>query len=203
MASLVKKLQELVKTFPESVELRGMLLRAEDSLERAERARYEAAARASAIDLEIKAYTKLLESGQHAKALSALEESAAKYPESDQLQSLLLKCREQIAAEQEARLQASAQRAAIKAAIDKGNDLLRNRRYEEAGALLEAACQQWPEEKQLENCLLYTSLRQHAAQHERNVGGAQGCAGDLIQERLERVVVILVDQGDVNIRIDG
>jgi len=153
MASLVKKLQELVKTFPESVELRGMLLRAEDSLERAERARYEAAARASAIDLEIKAYTKLLESGQHAKALSALEESAAKYPESDQLQSLLLKCREQIAAEQEARLQASAQRAAIKAAIDKGNDLLRNRRYEEAGALLEAACQQWPEEKQLEKLL--------------------------------------------------
>ena len=153
IASAVKKLQELVKTFPESVELRGMLLRAEDSLERAERARYEAAARASAIDLEIKAYTKLLESGRPAKALSALKESAAKYPESDQLQSLLLKCREQIAAEQEAHLQASAQRAAIKAAIDKGNDLLRNRRYEEAGALLEVAHQQWPEEKQLEKLL--------------------------------------------------
>ena len=130
-----------------------MLLRAEDSLERAERARYEAAARASAIDLEIKAYTKLLESGQSAKALSALEESAAKYPESDQLRSLLSKCREQIAIEQEAHLQASAQRAAIKAAIDKGTDLLRNRRYEEAGALLEVACQQWPEEKQLEKLL--------------------------------------------------
>ena len=153
IASVVKKLQELVKTFPESVELRGMLLRAEDSLERAERARYEAAARASAIDLEIKAYTKLLESGRPAKALSALKESAAKYPESDQLQSLLLKCREQIAAEQEAHLQASAQRAAIKAAIDKGNALLRNRRYEEAGALLEVAHQQWPEEKQLEKLL--------------------------------------------------
>jgi serine/threonine protein kinase len=153
IASLVKKLQELVKTFPESVELRGMLLRAEDSLGRAERARYEAAARASAIDLEIKAHTKLLQSGQPAKALSALEESAAKYPESDQLQSLLLKCREQIAAEQEAHLQASAQRAAIKAAIDKGSELLRNRRYDEAGALLEVAWQQWPEEIQLEKLL--------------------------------------------------
>ncbi len=152
-ASLVKKLQDLVKTFPESVELRGMLLRAEDSLERAERARYEAAARASAIDLEIKAYSKLLETGQSAKALAALEESAAKYPESDQLQSLLLKCREQIAVEQEARLQAIAHRAAIKAAIDKGNALLKSRRYDEAGALLEAACQQWPEEKQLEKLL--------------------------------------------------
>ncbi|MDX6463547.1 MAG: eukaryotic-like serine/threonine-protein kinase, partial [Acidobacteriaceae bacterium] len=43
-ALLVKKLQELVKTFPESVELRGMLLRAEDSLHRAQRARDEAAA---------------------------------------------------------------------------------------------------------------------------------------------------------------
>jgi hypothetical protein len=143
----------LVKTFPESVELRGMLVRAEDSLGRAERARYEAAARASAIDLEVKTYTKLLESGQPAKALSALEESAAKYPESDQLQSLLLKCRERIAVEQEAHLQASAQRAAIKAAMDKGTNLLRNRRYEEAGALLEVACQQWPEEKQLEKLL--------------------------------------------------
>ncbi len=153
IASLVKKLQDLVKTFPESVELRGMLLRAEDSLERAERARYEAAARASAIDLEIKASSKLLETGQSAKALAALEESAAKYPESDQLQSLLLKCREQIAVEQEARLQAIAHRAAIKAAIDKGNALLKSRRYDEAGALLEAACQQWPEEKQLEKLL--------------------------------------------------
>src|SRR5262249_3967644 len=46
-ASLVKRLQELVNTFPESVELGGMLLRAEDSLERAQRARHEAAARAS------------------------------------------------------------------------------------------------------------------------------------------------------------
>ena len=153
IASLVKKLQDLVKTFPESVELRGMLLRAQDSLERAERARHEAAARASAIDLEIKTYTKLLESGKPAKVLSALQESAAKYPESDQLQSLLSKCREQIAVEQEAQLQASAQRAAIKAAIDKGTDLLRNRRYDEAGALLEVACQQWPAEKQLEKLL--------------------------------------------------
>jgi len=53
-ASLIKKLQESLKIFPESVELRGMLLRAEDSLERAERARYKAAARASAIELEVK-----------------------------------------------------------------------------------------------------------------------------------------------------
>ena len=52
-ASLVKKLQELVKTFPESVELRGTLLRAQESLARVERARDEAAARASAIDLEV------------------------------------------------------------------------------------------------------------------------------------------------------
>jgi eukaryotic-like serine/threonine-protein kinase len=153
IASLVRRLQELVKTFPESVELRGMLFRAEDGLERAERARYEAAARASAIDLEIKTYTKLLQSGQATKALSALEESAAKYPESDPLQSLLSKCREQIAIEQEAQLQASAQKAAIKAAIDKGTDLLKSRRYEEAGALLEVARQQWPEEKQLEKLL--------------------------------------------------
>ena len=119
-ASLVKKLQELVKTYPESVELRGMLLRAEDSLERAQRARNEAAARASAIDLEVKAYTRLLESRQAAKALSALEEAAAKYPESAQLQSLLLQCKEQIEAEEEIKRQASAQRAAMQAAIDKG-----------------------------------------------------------------------------------
>jgi serine/threonine protein kinase len=152
-ASLVKKLQESVKTFPESVELRGMLLRAENSLELAERARNEAAARVSAIDLEIKASTRLLESRQAAKALSALEEATAKYPESEQLQSLLLKCREQIEAEQEAKRLAVAERAAMQAAIDKGTDLLRNRRYIEAAALLEVACQQWPREKQLETLL--------------------------------------------------
>jgi hypothetical protein len=148
-ASLVKRLQELVKTFPESVELRGMLLRAEANLERAERARYEAAARASAIDLEIKTYTRLLESRQGAKALSAIEEAAAKYPESEPLQSLLLKYREQVAAEHEAQLQASAQKAAIQAAIDKGTELLKGRRFEEAAALLEAASQQWPHEQRL------------------------------------------------------
>jgi eukaryotic-like serine/threonine-protein kinase len=152
-ASLVKKLQELVKTYPESVELRGMLLRAEDSLERAQRARNEAAARASAIDLEVKAYTRLLQSPQGARALSALEEAAAKYPESAQLQSLLLQCKEQIEAEEEIKRQAIAQRAAMQAAIDKGQDLLRNRRYVEAAALLEVACQQWPGEKRLEKLL--------------------------------------------------
>jgi hypothetical protein len=152
-ASLVKKLQELVKTFPESVELRGMLLRAEDSLERAQRARDEAAARASAIDLEVKAYSRLMETRQAAKALSALEEAAAKYPESAQLQSLLLQCTEQIEAEEETKRQASAHRAAMQAAVDKGSDLLRNRRYAEATALLEVACQQWPGEKQLEKLL--------------------------------------------------
>ena len=152
-ASLVKKLQELVKTFPESADLRSMLLRAEDSLERAERARYEAAARASAIDLEIKAYSKLLQSGQAAKALSAIEDSALKYPESDQLQSLLLECREQIAAEQEVQLKANAERAAKQAAIDKGRELLRKRRYDEAAAVLEVAGQQWPQETQLEQLL--------------------------------------------------
>ena len=152
-ASLVKKLQELVKNFPESVELRGMLLRAEDSLERAQRARSEAAARASAIDLEVKAYTRMLEARQAAKALSALEEAAAKYPESAQLQSLLLQCREQIEAEEEIKRQANAKRAAMQAAIDKGSDLLRNHRYVEATALLEVACQQWPGERQLEKLL--------------------------------------------------
>jgi hypothetical protein len=152
-ASLVKQLQELVKTYPESVELRGMLLRAEDSLERAQRARDEAAARASAIDLEVKAYTRLLETREGAKALKALEEAAAKYPESAQLQSLLLQCKEQIEAEEEIKRQASAQRAAMQAAIDKSADLLRNRRYVEAAALLEVACQQWPGEKQLARLL--------------------------------------------------
>jgi hypothetical protein len=152
-ASLVKKLQELVKIYPESVELRGMLLRAEDSLERAQRARNEAAARASAIDLEVKAYTRLLESAQGAKALRALEEAAAKYPESAQLQSLLVQCKEQIEAEEEIKRKASAQRAAMQAAMDKGQELLRNRRYVEAAALLEVACQQWPGEKRLEKLL--------------------------------------------------
>lgn len=152
-ALLVKRLQDLVKTYPESTELRGMLLRAEDGLERAQRARNEAAARASAIDLEVKAYTRLLESGQGARALSALEEAAAKYPESAQLQSLLLQCAEQIEAEEEVKRQASAQRAALQAAVDKGEDLLRNRRYVEAAALLEVACQQWTGEKRLEKLL--------------------------------------------------
>jgi hypothetical protein len=160
-ASLVRKLQELVKTFPESVELRGMLLRAEDSLERAHRARDEAAARASAIDLAVKAYTRLLATRPAAKAARAIEEAAAKYPESAQLQSLLVQCREKIEAEEELKRQAGAQRAAIEAAIDKGSELLRNNRYVEAAALLEVACQEWPGEKLLEKLL---STAQKSAQ---------------------------------------
>jgi serine/threonine protein kinase len=152
-ASPVKKLQELVKAFPESVELRGMLLRAEDSLQRADRARNEAVARAAAIDLEIKASSRLLESRQAAKALSALEEATRKYPESERLHSLLLQCRQQLEAEQEAKRQAAAQKAATQAAIDKGSDLLKERRYVEAVALLEVARQQWPAEKQLDKLL--------------------------------------------------
>jgi eukaryotic-like serine/threonine-protein kinase len=152
-ASLVKKLQELVKSFPESIELRGMLLHAENSWERAQQARNEALARASGIDLEIKASTRLLELRQAAKALSALEEATAKYPESEPLRSLLLECRQQIEAEQETQRLAVAQRAAIQAAIDKGTDLLKKRRYVEAVALLEVACQQWPGHIQLEKLL--------------------------------------------------
>ena len=37
--------------------------------------------------------------------------------------------------------------------MDKGTGLLKNRRYEEAAALLEVAGQQWPAEKQLEKLL--------------------------------------------------
>ncbi len=171
-ASLVKKLQELVKTYPESTELRGMLLRAEDNLERAQRVRSEAAARASAIDLEVKAYTRLLETYQGTKTLNALEEAAAKYPESAQLQSLLLQCREQIEAEEEIKRQATARRAAMQAAIDKGEDLLRNRRYVEAAALLEVACQQWPGEKQLEK-LLATAQKSAQKANDRQVAEQQ------------------------------
>jgi serine/threonine-protein kinase len=180
-ASLVKKLQELVKIFPESVELRGMLLRAEDSLERAQRARNEAAARASAIDLEVKAYTRLLETRQAAKALSALEEAAAKYPESAQLQSLLLQCREQIEAEEEIKRQANAKRAAMQAAIDKGSDLLRNHRYVEATALLEVACQQWPGEKQLEK------LRSTAQKSAQKANDRQAAEQEKIRQRVLQV----------------
>jgi hypothetical protein len=169
-ASLVKKLQELVKTYPESTELRGMLLRAEDSLQRAQRTRNEAAARASAIDLEVKAYTRLLETQQGARALSALEEAAAKYPESAQLQSLLVRCKEQLEAEEEIKRQASAQRAAMQAAIEKGADLLRNRRYVEAAALLEVARQQWPGEKRLEKLL---SSAQKSAQKANDFEAAE------------------------------
>src|ERR1700722_547452 len=86
-----------------------------------------------------------------------MDERAAKYPESEPLQSLLLKYRDQVAAEHEAQLQASAQKAAIQAAIDKGTDLLKGRRYEEAAALLEAASQQWPHEQQL--CKLVSAAR--------------------------------------------
>ncbi len=167
-ASLVKKLHELIKSFPESVELRGMLLRAENSLQRAERARSEAAARASAMDLEIKATTRLLASGQAVKALSALEEATAKYPESEQLPLLLQQCRQQIEVQEEANRVAAAHKAAMLAAIEKGNDLLKNHRYVEAVALLEVARQQWPAEKQLERLLSTAQKsveRQTAEQH--------------------------------------
>jgi Protein kinase domain/PEGA domain len=152
-SSLVQKLQELVRAFPESVELRGMQLRAENNLERANRARDERAARTAAIDLQVKASSRLLESHQTAKALSVLEEATGKYPESEQLHSLLLQCREQLEAEQEAKRRRAAQTAAMQAAIDKGRDLLKDRRYVEAAALLEVARQQWPSEKQLEKLL--------------------------------------------------
>ena len=178
-SSLVKKLQELVKTFPESVEVRGMLVRAEGGLERAQRARDEAAARALAIDLAVKAYTRLLATRPAAKAARAIEEAAAKYPESAQLQSLLQQCREKIEAEEEIKRQASAQSAAIQAAIDKGSDLLRNHRYVEAVALLEVACQEWPGEKLLEKLL---STAQKSAQKASNRQAAP-------QERTSQPVV--------------
>ncbi len=162
-ASLVKKLQELAKTFPESVEIRGMLLRAEDSLERSQRARKEAAARALAIDLAVKAYTRLLATRPAAKAARAIEEAAAKYPESAELQSLLLQCRGQIEAEEEIKREASAQRAAMQAAIDKGSDLIRSQRYVEAVAVLEVACQEWPGEKLLEKLLNSAQKAAHKA----------------------------------------
>jgi PEGA domain len=165
-ASLLKRLEELVKIYPESRELRGMRLRAEDTHERAQRAREEAAARAAAMDLEVRTCTRLLQSRQGSGALRALEEALAKYPESTQLQSLLAQCKAQIEAEEESKRQAIAQRAAVQAAIDKGSALLRSERYVEAVALLEVARQQWPAEKQIEK-LLSTAQKSARKANER------------------------------------
>ena len=57
----------------------------------------------------------------------------------------------------------------MQAAIDKGTDLLRNRRYVEAAALLEVACQQWPGEKRLEKLL---SSAQKSAQKANDLQAA-------------------------------
>ena len=111
----------------------GWLLRAEDSLERAQRARKEAAARASAIDLEVKASTRLLETRQDAKALRALEAAAAKYPESAQLQSLLAEVRKAIQEQQRS--------AQIVQMRSQAQVALAGQQYEEALACADQALQ--------------------------------------------------------------
>ncbi len=64
----------------------------------------------------------------------------------------------------------------MQAAIDKGTDLLRNRRYEEAAALLEVACQQWPQEKQLEKLLSTAQKSAEATPKQRSKRKAgSGC----------------------------
>ena len=131
-----------------------MLLRAQESLERLERARRQAEARAPAIALEINACTRLFESKQPAKALSAIEQAVAKYPESEGLQSLLVKCREQIATEEEAQTASKrAKKPLCRRRLAREQIFFGTDRIEEAVALLEVASTQWPDEKQLQKLL--------------------------------------------------
>ena len=154
-------LEGAVRAFPESSELKNLLETARQrlalELQEKLRAEEERKRRQAEIAAQIAAARTSLESKQTSKAVSALELAARKFPESEELRSMLAAGQktlaEERAAEEKAAQEALARRQKIAAEVESARQLLKANQTAKAVAKLEEAVGRYPEGEELRSQL--------------------------------------------------
>lgn len=154
-------LEASVKRFAESAELKDLLWSANQQLaeeiEQKRRAEEERKRRDAEIRAQIQDARMLLESKQTAKAASVLGAAAKKYPDSEELRSLLTSAQTTLAQEQAARekaeREANERREKIAAEVEAAKRLLKANRTSQALAALDEALSRFPESEELRSQL--------------------------------------------------
>ena len=176
-AQALKKLQDALRHYPDSQELRGqigvvehLLAREEDDRKRIEQ---EIQRKRTEIEQEIAAARQLLGAKQTSHAATALEQALRRHPESKELKSELDFARRRWAAEEAERERieqdARRQRAQIVQEIVKARALLDSKQPSKAVAGLEQALQQYPESQELISQLQFARDRLSVEQAEREL----------------------------------
>src|SRR5580658_4573040 len=182
----VAYLEESVRRFPQSKELRAQLDLASQRLAREQderaRAREQAARREREIEGQIAAARRLLESKQTLKAVETIELAAQKFPDSEELRSELAVAHRRLKQErieqEQALREAQARKERITAVIDDARRFLKENQTSKACGLLEDAVRSYPESEELRSQL--AASRQKLAQEQ-----ADREAAEKLRARLE------------------
>jgi len=174
-AQALKKLQDALRHYPESEDLRNQIMVVEDLLAREEqqreRAEQEAQRRRVEIEKEVAASRQLMGAKQTGQAVVALEQALRRYPESEDLKSQLEFAQRRLAVEQaereRAEQEARRQRAEIEREIAKAQQLLDSRQASGAVTALEQVLRRYPESEELNSQLEVARQRLVAEQTER------------------------------------
>jgi len=173
-AQAVSSLEQSLRRFPDSVELKTQLDLAERRLaeEEAEKQRIEAERRRrTEIERAIASAQQLLESNQTSRAVSTLEQSVRSYPDSEELTKKLQDAQRQLAAEQAEREKAEQEARRLQAEISKeigaSRRLLDSGQTAQAVASLEQAVQRFPQSKEIQAQLDVASQRLVREQEEK------------------------------------
>jgi hypothetical protein len=162
----VASLEQALRRFPESIEIKTQLDLAKRRLteEEAERQRVEAERRRrSEIERAIASAQQLLNSAQTSRAISTLQQTLRNYPDSDELITKLQDAQRQLAVEQAEREKAEQEARRLQAEISKeiaaSRQLLDSGQTAQAVASLEQAVQKFPQSQELKAQLDAASQR--------------------------------------------
>ena len=171
----VVMLDQAVRNHPTSEDLKSQLEFAQRRLavEQAERERAEQEARRRRAEIlkEIAAAQQLLDSRQAARAVVALEQTTSRYPESEELRSLLQFAQKRLAADEaekeHAEKEARRKRAEIQQEITAARQLLDAKRNDEAVAHLEQVIRRYPGSDEVGSALDYARQQLAIEESER------------------------------------
>lgn len=171
----IASLEQALRTFPDTKELRAQLDLASRGLvrEREEKARAEelAARKRSEIEGRMQSARQFLEAKRNEQAIDALERATREFPESAELRSLLATAEQRLKQEREeqarAAREAQVRKEHIAAALENAKRYLKSNQTSKACGLLEEALRLYPESEELRGQLAVSQQKLAREQTER------------------------------------
>ena len=163
----VSTLEQSLRTYPDSEELKSKLqvARRQLTVEEAEREKAEQETRRlqAEISKEIAASRQLLDSGQTAQAVASLENAVEKYPQSQEVKAQLDLARQRLAREQEEKARAeelaARRRREIESRIAAARQWLESNRTQDAVEAIQKSAREFPESAELQSLLATVQQR--------------------------------------------